>query len=106
MRLLPLLMLVLLLVGFAARPTVSAALTSGQVMLHPIEVASGFAQATQASAKSAPEGQATFTHCASLGILPDGWLVMARLSGSVIVQQATSSTPVSRLYGLLRPPQA
>lgn len=101
MRFVPLLMLTLLMIGFAARPTVSAALTDGHVLMHP------FAMTSVVSLEDTSEGDGhvTVTKCVSLGVLPCGWTVTAPPNALVATVPAASSQPVDQVYSILRPPR-
>ena len=94
-------MMTLLMIGFAARPTVSAALTDGHVLTHPFEMAT----VVSIEDTSEGDGHVTFTKCVSLGVLPSGWTVTAPPKALVATVPTVSSQPVDQVYSILRPPR-
>ena len=106
MRIFPLLMLTLLLIGFSARPTVASALTSGQVQLHPIQTVAMIDQAAELHDAHNHGPHLTMATCVSLGILPSGWAAAPRHRVTIFFQYATAGQPSHRAYGILRPPRA
>lgn len=104
MRLIPVLMLAFLMLGFAARPTVSAALTNGSVLMHALAATAIVVDQVTMEEASVGEDVTTFAKCVSLGTLPAAQLCVARQrdrSVEVVTSAIRSAKP---LYWILRPP--
>lgn len=104
MRLIPIIMLALLMVGFAARPSVSAALTNGSVLTHPFAAVIVVAEHPTLDAPSDGEGALSFQKCASLGILPMSLPCMERQRHLLPAVATDAVRPAGRIYWILRPP--
>lgn len=94
-------MLALLMIGFASRPSVSAALTDGHVLLHPFDIVA----VASIEDTATDYGHVSFTKCVSLGVLPSGWVVTPPPKALVPTTPTTASRPVNPVYSILRPPR-
>ncbi|MET3899535.1 hypothetical protein ABIB57_003490 [Devosia sp. UYZn731] len=106
MRLPAVLLLALFLVGFASRPTVSAALTNGDVLMHHLGIVQVVGTSAMLEASIADNGAASISGCVSLGIMPDTCEI------AVVHREALSSAPyvvaepTKPSYEILRPPKS
>lgn len=104
MRLVPLLMLALLLVGFASRPTVSAALTDGHVLLHPFASVLVADIAPSVDDASDDPHTLTITKCVSLGVLPCASVLAEPQKDQTATRLTSHAGPAKPVYDILRPP--
>lgn len=106
MRIVRLLIIVLLFVGFAARPSVVAAMSSGHVL---IEVAGETVSASQGAAEVQPgpasEIRIAIAKCVSLGILPTPQIMASIPPASAPHSLLVAELRQDRAFIVLRPPQ-
>lgn len=107
MRLIPLLMIALLLMGFASRPSVVAALSSGHVLIEVAAESVNLGAVTE-EVQAAPGSdiRITVAKCVPLGILPCSLAVPAQVRASVSAPFIVARAPPDYAYRFLRPPRA
>lgn len=105
MRFIPIVMLALLMLGFASRPTVSSALTDGRVLMHPFASASIDHSGPIVDQAMDEQDEINVTKCVSLGVLPCGWSVAGAPKTRADTQAPVLTTRVHRSYSILRPPR-
>jgi hypothetical protein len=107
MRTVRLLIIVLLLAGFASRPSVVAAMSSGQVL---IEVAGETVSVSHGAAEvqpgSASEIRIAIAKCVSLGILPTPQTTASNPPAITPHSLLVAELRQDRAFIVLRPPQA
>lgn len=106
MRLPAVLLLALFLVGFASRPTVSAALTNGDVLMHHFGVMQVVGTSSMLEAAIDDNGPAPISGCVSLGIMPDTCEIAVVHTGDLSSAPYVVAEPTKPSYEILRPPKS